>query len=134
MDLKLESRDGFLLATATGRVSSSEAREWCKNICDSAAERGFNRIVLYCLGVEGELSDLERYEIGKSMAEKCLSRSMYPTIALIGKPPTITEFEAEVARNRGLTVFTFPERQAGLEWLKGIGSKATSRGAGSEQN
>ena len=57
--------------------------------------------------MEGELSDLERYEIGKSMAENCLSHSMFPTIALVGKPPTITGFEALVATNRGLTVFTF---------------------------
>jgi len=123
MDLKLEARDGFLLATATGRVSSNEAREWCKHICDPAADRGLNRIVLDCLGVEGELSDLDRYEIGKAMAENCLNRSS-PTIALIGKPPTITGFEALVARNRGLTVFTFPERQAGLDWLNRFGSKA----------
>jgi len=126
MDLKLESRDGFLLATATGRVSSSEAREWCKNICDPAAERSFNRIVLDCLEVEGELSGLERYEIGKSMAENCLSRSMYPTIALIGKPPTITGFEALVASNRGLTIFTFSERQPAMDWLMGSGSQATA--------
>jgi len=125
MHLKLESRDGFLLATATGRVSSSKAREWCKNICGPAAERGFNRIVLDCLEVEGELSDLERYEIGKAMAENCLNRS-FPTIALIGKPPTITGFEALVARNRGLTVFTFPDRQAGLDWLNGFGSKSAA--------
>jgi hypothetical protein len=126
MDMKLESRDGFLLATATGRVSSSEAREWCKNVCGAAAARAFGRILIDCLGVEGELSDLERYEIGKSMAENCLSRSMFPTIALVGKPPTITGFEALVALNRGLTVLTFSERQAGLDWLKGFGSKATA--------
>jgi hypothetical protein len=58
----------------------------------------------------------------------------FPTIAIIGKPPTITGFEALVARNRGLTVFTFPDRQAGVDWLMGFGSKATSRGAGSERN
>jgi hypothetical protein len=121
MDLKLESHDGFLLASASGRVSVTEAQEWCKNICGVAAERGFSRIVVDCVGVEGELSDLERYEIGKSMAENCLNRSMYPKIALVGKPPMITGFEALVARNRGLTVFTFSERQAGLEWLNGFG-------------
>jgi hypothetical protein len=126
MDLKLEARDGFLLTTATGRVSSSEAREWCKHICDLAAARGFGRILIDCLGVEGELSDLERYEIGKSTAKDCLNHSMYPTIALVGKPPTITGFEALVARNRGLTVFTFPERQAGLDWLNGFGSQTTA--------
>jgi hypothetical protein len=126
MDLKLESRDDFLLATATGRVSSNEAREWCKNVCGAAAARGFGRILIDCLGVEGELSDLERYEIGKSMAKDCLNHSMFPTIALVGKLPTITGFEALVARNRGLTVFTFPERQAGLDWLNGFGSKSTA--------
>jgi hypothetical protein len=57
--------------------------------------------------VEGELSDLERYEIGKSMAENCLNHSMFPAVAVVGKPPTITGFEALVATNRGLTVFTF---------------------------
>ena len=124
MDLKLESREGFLLATVTGQVSLSEAREWCKNICDPASKRGFNRILLDCLEVEGKLSDVERYEIGKSMANNCLCRSIFPTIALVGKPPTVTGFEAEVARNRGLTVFTFPERQAAMDWLKGFGSKA----------
>jgi hypothetical protein len=93
-------------------------------ICGAATERGFNRILIDCLGVEGELSDLDRYEIGKTMAKDCLKRSMFPAIALVGKPPTITGFEAEVALNRGLMVVKFSERQAGLGWLNRFGSKA----------
>jgi hypothetical protein len=127
MELKLESRDGLLLATAGGQVSLKEALERCKNIFDAAAERGSSKILFDCLTVRGELSLLERYEIGKTMAEYCQSRSMTPTVALIGKPPTVTGFGAQVALNRGLTVFTFSDRQAGIDLLnKGFDSKATA--------
>jgi hypothetical protein len=117
MDLKLESREGFLLVTAAGRVSFREGLELCENICDAAAERGFGKILFDCLAVEGELSIMERYEIGKTMAQNCRTRSRTPTVALIGQPPAITGFEADVALNRGLMVVTFSERQAGLDWL-----------------
>jgi hypothetical protein len=120
MELKLESRDGFLFATATGRVSFREALECCENVCDAAAERGFGKILFDCLAVEGELSIMERYQIGKTMAQNCLTRSRTATVALIGKPPTITGFEAEVAMNRGLMILTFSERQAALDLLNGF--------------
>jgi hypothetical protein len=134
MELKLESRKGLLLATVTGRVSFSEALECWKKVCDAAAGRGCRKILFDWLGVEGEISDLEKYEVSKNILEYCAHTSIFPTVAVVGKPPTITGFGALVASNRGLTVFTFSERKAGLEWLMGFGSKATSRGAGSERN
>jgi hypothetical protein len=127
MDLKFESREGFLLATAAGQVSLNEALELCKNVRDVSEERGFSKILLDCRGMEGELSVMERYEIGKTLAEYCLSRSMSPAVALVGKPPTITGFGAEVARNRGLLVMTFPEIQPALDWIRGFGSKAITQ-------
>ena len=95
--------------------------EGCKNICDAAAERRFGKILFDGLAVEGELSMEERYEIGKTIAEYCRSRSMSPTVALIGNPPAVTGFGAEVALNRGLLVVKFSERQAGMDWLNGFG-------------
>jgi hypothetical protein len=127
MDLKLESQEGILLATASGQVSVNETLEHCKNICDVAAERRVSRILFDCLGAKGELSDMERYEIGKTIAEYCLNRSMYLTVAHIGKPPTVTGFGAQVASNRGLIVLTFSERQAGLDWLNKFASRQPHR-------
>ena len=121
MDLALESRERFLLATATGQISFKEVLEGCKNMCDAAAERGFGKILFDGLAVEGELSVLERYEIGKTIAEYCRSRSMSPTVALIGNPPAVTGFGAEVALNRGLLVVKFSERQVGMDSLNGFG-------------
>jgi hypothetical protein len=126
MDLKLESREGFLLATATGQVSLDAVLELHRKICDAATERGFNKILYDCSAITGELSVLEEYQIAKTVAAYCVSKSVNPKVALIGKPPAVTGFAAEVASNRGLLVVTFSERQAGLDWLKGFGSKATA--------
>jgi hypothetical protein len=125
MELKLESRDGVLLATVTGTVSFREALERWKNVCDAAAERGCGKILFDWLGAEGEISDLEKYEVSKNIVEYCVHTSVSPTVAVVGKPPTITGFGALVASNRGLMIMTFSERQAALDWLKGFGSKTT---------
>jgi hypothetical protein len=127
MDLKLESRDGVLLATVTGRVSFNEALECWKSVCDAAAGGGCRKILFDGLGVEGEISDLEKYEVSKIIVGYWAHTSITPTVAVVGKPPTITGFGALVASNRGLTVFTFSERQAALDWLKAFGSKTTAR-------
>jgi hypothetical protein len=124
MELKLESRDGYLLATVTGRLSLSEAIEGYKTACDFAADRGFDRILADCSAVEGTLSDLERCELGRTMAEYCLSRCKNPNVATIGKPPKVNGFVAQVARNRGLNAETFSEWQPAMDWLNTFGSKA----------
>jgi hypothetical protein len=127
MDVTLESREGFLLATATGRVSLDAVLELHRKICDAATKGGFNKILYDCSAITGELSVLEEYEIAKTIAAYCVSKSVNPKVALIGRPPTVTGFAAQVAMNRGLTVLTFSERQAALDWLNRYGSKATAR-------
>jgi hypothetical protein len=122
MDLTLVSRDGLLLATVTGRVSFHKALECWKTICETAADRGCNKILFDALGAQGEISDLEKYEVSKIIVEYCRQPSMSPVVAVVGKPPTITGFGALVASNRGLTIFTFSERQAALDWLMGLRS------------
>jgi hypothetical protein len=76
------------------------------------------------LAVTGELAVMELYEIGKTMAEYCVSKSIYPKVALIGKPLLVTGFGAEVASNRGLTSRTFSDHQTALNWLRTFGSQA----------
>jgi hypothetical protein len=79
------------------------------------------------LAVTGELAVMDLYEVGKAMAEYCVSKSICPKVALIGKPPLVTGFGAEVASNRGLTSKTFSESDAALRWLRAMGSKAPGR-------
>jgi hypothetical protein len=119
----VESRDGILFATAAGRVSLSDAISVFTKACDVSEERVY-RILVDCLSVEGELSDMERYELGRTMAEYCNSRSLTPRVATFGYPPLINGFAAQVAWNRGLVADTFSELQIAMDWLKRFGPKA----------
>jgi hypothetical protein len=122
--LTITSVDDFLLATATGRVSVEEAQRVLKKVIDTAAERGFERVLIDFLAVTGELTVMDLYETGRAMAEYCVSKSLHPKVALIGKPPLVNGFGAQVASNRGLTSMTFSERQPALDWLRAFASKA----------
>ena len=124
MQVTLASQDNFFLATATGRVSVKEVLRVFKKVIDTATERGFDKILIDFLEVTGELSTFDLYRIGKAMAEYCASKSICPKVAVVGKPPTVTGFGAEVASNRGLTSMTFSESQPALNWLRAFGSKA----------
>ena len=117
---------GFLTGYGHGQVSLSEAIKVYKKSCDAAVRRGFGKILFDFLGLTGELSDLERYELGKQGAEYCLNLSPTLKTAVIGKPPTVDGFVARVASNRGIVVQTFPERQAAVDWLNGFGSQASA--------
>ena len=130
IDLKVEPEDRIVVATVEGRVSLSEVTNVFTKACDAAAERGFALILVDCLSVEGELLTMERYELGRALAEYCNSRSMTPKVATVGRAPLIDGFAARVASNRGLVAETFPELQKAMDWLKGFGSKAAAQELG----
>ena len=118
MDLILEPRDGFLLATALGEVSFDSAMESCRNMLDLAAGLGLRKILLDCCTLQGDLSPEERFELGRNIAEYCRSKLRVPSVAVIGKPPSVTGLCARVASNRGMPAETFSDRQQGLDWLR----------------
>jgi hypothetical protein len=117
MQLVLLPQNGFLLAKAAGRVSIEEVLRVFKYVIDTSTERGFDKILIDFLAVTGRLSDIDRYDIGKAMAEYCRNKSIHPRVAVIGKPPIVTGFGAKVASNRGLISATFSESQSALDWL-----------------
>ena len=49
-----------------------------------------------------------------AIAAYSVSKSIYPKVTVVGKPPTISGFGAQVASNRGLTSTTFSESQLAL--------------------
>ena len=124
IQLTLAAQDDFLLATGVGRVSTEELLRVLTTVIDTSAEQGFDKILLDFSAVMGEVSVVNLYDVAKAMAEYCVSKSIYPKLAVIGKPPTVTGFGAEVASNRGLTSKTFSESQSALNWLRAFGPKA----------
>ena len=115
---KIEPREDYLLVTLAGQVSFSEATVVLIKIRDVATQMGFDRVLVDCLSLSGELSSFERYKLGQILAQhwqKGLSGT--PKIAIVGTPPTINGFGALVASNRGFLAKTFPELPKALDWL-----------------
>jgi hypothetical protein len=114
MEFKLELRDQVLVAEVSGQLTFREALEVCMRACDGAAEKGFSTFLLDASAVGGELSNLDRYELGKTVADYCVAHGWCYKVALLGDEPAVTGFGALVASNRGLVVETFRERKKAL--------------------
>ena len=117
MDLKLKIAGDVLTAELSGQLTLGEAAKVCMLACDGAAESGFSTFLLDASAVDGELSDMERYQLGKTVADYCVSNGWSYKVALLGTEPAVTGFAALVASNRGLVATHFRERQKALEWL-----------------
>jgi hypothetical protein len=124
IQLTLVPQDDFLLVTGVGQASAEEVLRVLTTVIDAGTEQGFHKILLDFSAVVGELSVVNLYAVGKAMAEYCVSKSIHPKLAVIGKPPTVSGFGAEVASNRGLTSIPFSESQSALNWLRAFGPKA----------
>jgi hypothetical protein len=125
IQLTLAPQDDFLLAAGVGRVSTEEVLRVLTTVIDAGTEQGFDKILLDFSAVMGELSVLNLYAVAKAMADYCVSKSIHPKLAVIGKPPAVTGFGAEVASNRGLTSKTFSDSQSALNWLRAFGQKGS---------
>ena len=117
MDLKLKIADDVLIAELSGQLTLREALKVCMLACDGAAERGFSTFLLDASAVDGELSVFERYQLGETVADYCVSHGWFYKVALLGTEPAVTGFGALVASNRGLVATQFSERKKALEWL-----------------
>jgi hypothetical protein len=116
IDIKLQGE--LLLVTASGQVQVDIASQLLKKVCDVAAEKKVNKILVNCLEVTGELASFERYRLGAETAEVYIAQG--PTnvrLAFVGKPPTTQGFGVRVAQNRGLITQLFSTPQEALKWL-----------------
>jgi len=117
---KIELQEDYLIATLAGQLSTSDAFVLLTKIRDAATEKGLDKVLVDCSSVRGELSSLERYELGKILAEHWIKGwPGLPKVAFVGTPPVIDGFAALVASNRGFFLAeTFSELPKALDWLK----------------
>lgn len=84
-------------------------------------QRGVDRILVDVSVAEGDLSCFDRYELGRTMADYYVSKSMAFKVATVGKPPLVDGFAALVASNRGVTAETLLDTTRAAEWLNRFG-------------
>jgi len=117
---KIELQEDYLIATVAGQLSTSDAFVLLTKIRDAATEKGLDKVLVDCSSVRGELSSLERYELGKILAEHWIKGwPGLPKVAFVGTPPAIDGFGALVASNRGFFLAEiFSELPKAVDWLK----------------
>ena len=119
MDLRIdiELRGSLLFVTATGSLAYDAALRLLKQVCDTAADRQVNKILVNGLALDGKLSTMERYHVGVEVAAHLLQRQMNIRLAFVGKPPAMDGFGVHVAQNRGVTTEMLSTQQEALDWL-----------------
>lgn len=61
MELRLESREGFLWGTVTGRIFLGEALEVFERACDAAIEHGLNKALVFSRAMQDLVQRLKLY-------------------------------------------------------------------------
>jgi hypothetical protein len=119
MNLKIavELQGEVLMVTASGSIASDAAVRLLKQVCDIAAEKRVDKILVNTLSVHGELSTFDRYQLAVQIVEYLKQRRMNPRLAFVGKPPTADGFGVSVAQNRNVTTAMFSSQQEAMNWL-----------------
>lgn len=117
LHIDIELQGGLLLVNASGNFTFDAALRLLKEACDRAKEKEVNKILVNCLAMDGELTTIERYNLGVEVATYVKQRQMNPRLAFVGKPPTIDGFGVRVGQNRGLVTEVFSSQQEALNWL-----------------
>jgi hypothetical protein len=119
MDLHtvIEQRGDILLVTVSGHFAFDVALRLFKQACEIAAGKQVHKILFDCLGVEGKISGLDRYQFGVEMAAY-LKPQTNMRLAFVGQLPLMDGFAALVAQNRGLTIEVLPSQHQALNWLE----------------
>ena len=120
MRVRLEAKGPYLLATFGGPLSIRGASRAFKITCDAAAQKGFDKILVDYLAVDGELSLPEASELGRNIAAHYLIRNMCTQMAMISHAPAINVFAGRLNSKPGLVVEAFSEVQSALQWLNPV--------------
>jgi hypothetical protein len=115
----IEFRDTYILCTISGLAVHGELMSLFRNLCEAAAEKGFNRIVVDCRQLQAKLSTADKYMLGAEIAARSQQLNLSARIAVVGWPPLVDGFGALVASNRGLRAQVFRDLNDAISWAEG---------------
>ncbi len=68
LNIGVEVKDGLMLVTASGNLTRDAALRLLKEVCDAAAEKKVDKMLVNGLNIVGGISTLERYQLGTELA------------------------------------------------------------------
>jgi transcriptional regulator with XRE-family HTH domain len=111
---------GILLVTISGTAEFNACLRIYRQVFSFSQENHVNRILMNVLAVvDGEVSTHQSHLIATEIAAYVAERQMGPDfkLAKVGRPPTVNEHDATVARERGANLKVFPTVEEARRWL-----------------
>jgi len=114
--ITLTEHPDYLEATLQATNSRDVILQQFQQLLDHCAVRKPSKVFADLTAITGKYSTLDRYDLG--MFGPRLAPHV-GRIAVLGKPEFLDpeKFAAQVAKNRGLDVDVFTDREAALAWL-----------------
>ncbi|HLF93675.1 MAG TPA: STAS/SEC14 domain-containing protein [Planctomycetota bacterium] len=118
MGVVFTEREGFLEAVLWNTDSFPLLKQQIAEVLEACIVRKPPRLLVDMTAIEGVWSTMDRFEIGT------LGAQLAPHVGRIAALTQNTmidpeKFGAQVARNRGLTVDVFDDREKAVAWLLG---------------
>jgi hypothetical protein len=115
LNAQYEDAPRFLLVRASGAYALKEMLALFEGMGTTARARGVRRMLLDVSEVTGDVSDLDRYELGKEAAALL---AHVERLAVVRRPDLqYTSFAFDVAQNRGLHARGFIDPKEAEAWL-----------------
>ena len=114
-------KSDYILITANGNYSQSVTKNLFLDAVDAAKTNKIFKILIDCREVIGEISTLDRYDIGVLLSQLVYVKAEGKIIkvAFVAYEPIIDpkRFVEKVAVNRGADVKAFTNYEEAIEWL-----------------
>ncbi len=117
-DLKIIGHEEFIEVQSSGPYSLARFKDHMMKAVVATKEKRLKYMLLDVRGLEGTPSTLDRHDLGRSGVENKVD---FKVAALVTPEQAKDNFASTVARNRGVNVQTFTDRDKALAWLLGKG-------------
>ena len=116
MNLKIEPRPEYLLATLSGPFDLPQSLNAIREIFAACGSHGLRKILFDMRTVEGNLNLMDRFDLGRGAAE--LQRVPL-RVAVLAREDQVwpDRFAETVANNRGLVTKVTTDQAEALAWL-----------------
>lgn len=104
----------FLRLTASGKYLFEEMFDFIDLVRSEADKAGHNRVLMDCRQFEGQMTEAERFQGGKRIAEVFGYRIKAALIMPVGQ---VTKLGELTAVNRGAKFFVTDSESEATEWL-----------------
>ncbi len=104
----------FLRITATGKYLAEELFDFIELVRSTADDAARNRVFVDCRQIDGDMSEAERFEGGKRIAEVFGSRLKAAVVLPAGQ---VTKLGELTAVNRGAKLLVTESESEAVNWL-----------------